>query len=153
MQEPSGLILNNCGGDVFKHGDNNRWTDNQRGTADDRLIQTKPAPAIGQFNFITAQALTAQLVQPTDPAYAKTCLEAAKRTLAYCQREQVGKGPAELGLLGAGEDRRGLRGLGGPPHDAPLVAHHNISWASRPPALQAVVALVNVLGLSVQEPH
>ncbi len=38
MQEPDGHLMSHIGGDVERHGDNNRFTDNQPGTADDRVI-------------------------------------------------------------------------------------------------------------------
>ncbi len=84
MQEPAGFVMHNCGGDIVKHGDNNRWTDNQIGTDDDRLIQTKPAGNIEQFNFVMAQAMTARFTRANDDSYSLQCGEAAQRGLTWC---------------------------------------------------------------------
>jgi hypothetical protein len=52
MQEPAGYLMDQVGGDVFKHGDNNRYTDNISGTEDDRWIVTKPNAPVFQYMFI-----------------------------------------------------------------------------------------------------
>ena len=55
MQEPGGYLMDQIGGDVYKHGDNNRFTDNISGTADDRWIVTKPNAPVFQYMFIISQ--------------------------------------------------------------------------------------------------
>jgi len=55
MQEPAGYLMDQVGGDVFKHGDNNRYTDNIPGTADDRWIVTKPNAPVFQYMFVISQ--------------------------------------------------------------------------------------------------
>jgi len=89
--------MHNCGGDIFAHGDNNRWTDNKIGTEDDRLIQTKPVSPIGQYNFIAAEAMAARLTREGDPDYSKKSLDAALRCFAWCQTGNAGKNAGELG--------------------------------------------------------
>ena len=90
MQEPDGYIMAHCGGDVFRHSDSNHWTDNIKGTVDDRVIKTTPEGMAGQFRFITAQAMTARVARASgnpDGAeflYAERCLEAGVRCLGWC---------------------------------------------------------------------
>ncbi|QMU26859.1 glycoside hydrolase family 9 protein [Adhaeribacter radiodurans] len=103
MQEPLGYVMDFIGGDLKKHSDNNRWTDNKiasggtpinlvtpnAGTSkqlmlvaanhDDRIIQTQPVDMMAQYNFITSEALMARITEKIDPTYAKKCLEAAKK--------------------------------------------------------------------------
>ncbi|HMQ87519.1 MAG TPA: glycoside hydrolase family 9 protein [Flavilitoribacter sp.] len=122
MQEPDGHIMSYIGGDVQKHSDSNRWTDNIigeetgelqmvkpnagrsphdmliRGTKDDRIIRTDPLDLTGQFNFITAEAMTARVVKRTDRAYARRCLKAAEDCFSWCLKNDT---PYETGELGA----------------------------------------------------
>lgn len=108
MQEPQGYVMDFVGGDLQKHSDNNRWTDNKKGSGgtdiklvnpnagiskqsmlvsgdqDDRIIQTRPAGMTAQYNFITAQAMVARITLKTDPAYSKKCIEAAKKCFDWC---------------------------------------------------------------------
>jgi len=108
MQESSGYVMSHVGGDVLKHGDSNRWTDNiigdENGTAktikpnsggssgeitiagvkDDRVIQTNPLDRLGQYNFIIVEAVMARLTQQSDPNYSKRCLTAASRCFDWC---------------------------------------------------------------------
>jgi hypothetical protein len=55
MQEPQGYLMDQVGGDVYKHGDNNRFTDNISGTADDRWIVTTPSAPVFQYMFVISQ--------------------------------------------------------------------------------------------------
>jgi len=55
MQEPDGFLMDQVGGDVYEHGDNNRFTDNIPGTADDRWIVTKPNAPVFQYMFVISQ--------------------------------------------------------------------------------------------------
>lgn len=108
MQEPQGYVMDFIGGDLQKHSDNNRWTDNKIGSGgtniklaepnagiskqlmlisgehDDRIIQTQPVEMTAQYNFITAEAMMARITSKTDPAYSKQCLEAAKKCYNWC---------------------------------------------------------------------
>src|SRR5215212_7584253 len=108
MQEPQGYVMDFIGGDLKKHSDNNRWTDNEIanggtdiklvtpnagisnqimlvcGNQDDRIIQTQPVEMTAQYNFITAEAMVARITSKTDPAYSKRCLAAAKKCFDWC---------------------------------------------------------------------
>lgn len=112
MQEPQGYVMDFIGGDLKKHSDNNRWTDNEidkggtdiklvtpnagtskqlmlvSGKKDDRIIQTEPVKIPAQYNFITAEAMVARITLKTDPAYSKRCLEAAKKCYDWCVKSQ-----------------------------------------------------------------
>ena len=55
MQEPEGYLMTQVGGDVYKHGDNNRFTDNIPGTSDDRWIVTSPSDPVFQYMFVISQ--------------------------------------------------------------------------------------------------
>ncbi|HUQ65689.1 MAG TPA: glycoside hydrolase family 9 protein, partial [Flavitalea sp.] len=91
MQEPAGYVMDFVGGDLEKHSDNNRWTDNKTGTNgtaiklikpnagasqslmltskehDDRIIQTQAVEMSAQYNFITSQAMVAHITAEADP--------------------------------------------------------------------------------------
>jgi len=108
MQEPSGYVMSHVGGDVLKHGDSNRWTDNIigdeigsaktikpssgrssgeitiAGAKDDRVIETKPLDRLGQYNFAMTEAIMARLTQQSDPDYSEKCLKAALRCFDWC---------------------------------------------------------------------
>ncbi len=64
MQEPQGYLMEQVGGDVYKHGDNNRFTDNIPGTADDRWIVTTPNEPVFQYMFVIAQCNMAMADRP-----------------------------------------------------------------------------------------
>ncbi len=55
MQEPEGYLMDQVGGDVYEHGDNNRFTDNISGTPDDRWIVTTPNAPVFQYMFVISQ--------------------------------------------------------------------------------------------------
>ncbi len=108
MQEPQGYVMDFVGGDLKKHSDNNRWTDNKievggadiklvtpntgiskqlmlvSGDKDDRIIQTQPVEMAAQYNFVTAEALVARITLKIDPAYSRRCLNAAKKCYDWC---------------------------------------------------------------------
>jgi hypothetical protein len=67
MQEPAGYIMDQVGGDVYKHGDNNRFTDNIPGTADDRWIVTTPNAPVFQYIFVISQC-NITLAEKLDPS-------------------------------------------------------------------------------------
>ncbi len=85
MQEDEGYVMAHCGGDVFAHSDSNHWTDNLRGTEDDRVIKTTPEGLAGQLRFVAAQAVAARVAgSQGDGAYAKVCLKAGARCFSWC---------------------------------------------------------------------
>jgi hypothetical protein len=123
MQEPEGYIMSFVGGDVQKHSDSNRWTDNMTGdyeegepyftkpnagksnadmliigTKDDRVIKTTPLDLMGQYNFITSEAIVARIAKETDPDYSARCLSAAEKCLIWCKKSDNGLNP---GIIGA----------------------------------------------------
>jgi hypothetical protein len=121
MQEPQGYVMSFVGGDVRKHSDSNRWTDNQVaekggdlamvkpttghssqdmlvfGTKDDRVIETQPLDITGQFNFITAQALMARVTKGSDAAYSQKCLQAARKCFEWCVKTNKESNPRIIG--------------------------------------------------------
>jgi Glycosyl hydrolase family 9/Cellulase N-terminal ig-like domain len=108
MQEPEGYIMNFVGGDVKKHSDSNRWTDNEIGpeggeltfvkptirkgdmlifgTNDDRVIRTDPAGMGAQYNFITSEAIMARITKAKDAGYSDKCLQAAIKCFDWCTK-------------------------------------------------------------------
>lgn len=108
MQEPQGYIMSFIGGGIKENGDNNRWTDGEIGTDggvsdfvkptagkfktnlyifgsnDDRIIQTNPLDMLGQYNFITSEAIMARITKSKDAAYSKKCLQAAVKCFDWC---------------------------------------------------------------------
>lgn len=122
MQEPAGYIMNFVGGDVKKHSDSNRWTDNEAGeeggeirlvrpsdgksktemlvsgSTDDRIIQTDPLDMAGQYNFITAEASMARITERKNKIYSKKCLQAAIKCFNWCT--ESGK-DTNAGIIGA----------------------------------------------------
>ena len=101
MQEPAGYVMNFVGGDVKKHSDSNRWTDNEIGAEgrelgfvrpnagestaemlifgsnDDRVIRTDPVELKGQYHFVVAEAIFSRIMKSEDSEYAERCLTAA----------------------------------------------------------------------------
>jgi hypothetical protein len=122
MQEPAGYIMSYVGGDVQKHSDSNRWTDNKIGNEegelrftkpnagksnadmliigvkDDRVIKTDPLDIMGQYNFVTAEAIMARISKKKDRTYAKRCLDAAQKCFVWCKASGQKQNP---GILGA----------------------------------------------------
>jgi hypothetical protein len=107
MQEPQGYVMNYVGGDVKKHSDSNRWTNNTIdkeggelhfavpeggtsksdmlifGSQDDRVIRTDPVSMTGQYNFVTSEALMARITKTTNPGYSQKCLAAARKCFEW----------------------------------------------------------------------
>lgn len=82
MQSPDGYVYSyGIGGDPVEEG--NHWTDNVRGTADDRRVAVNVGDVSLQHQFIAAQAMVASVFARDDGAYAGRCLEAAKRCFAW----------------------------------------------------------------------
>ncbi len=92
MQAPEGYVMDYCGGD-----DGNNYTDNRIGTADDRLIHIEPCELPGQFHFIAAQAAMSRHTRESDPAYARSCEEAANECLEWCVNTRSTGGASSLG--------------------------------------------------------
>ncbi|MGM0377261.1 MAG: glycoside hydrolase family 9 protein [Bacteroidota bacterium] len=112
MQEPEGYVMNYVGGDVKKHADSNRWTDNEIGeeegelrtvmpttgkamremlifgSKDDRVIRTDPADLLAQYNFITTQAMMTRITINIDPEYSQKCLQAAIKCFNWCNENE-----------------------------------------------------------------
>ena len=121
MQESQGYVMDFIGGDLKKHSDNNRWTDNKignggtdiklvepnagisknlmliSGNQDDRVIQTQPVEMTAQYNFVTAQAMMARITSKSDRAYSKRCLDAAQRCYDWCVKSAVDTNTAIAG--------------------------------------------------------
>lgn len=121
MQEPDGFVMNFIGGGMNENNDNNRWTDNDIGpdggelvqvtpdggrskqvmsvigSKDDRVIQTRPVGIVGQYNFITSEAIMARLTSNGDPEYSKKCLLAATNCYNWCVRENRNLNAGALG--------------------------------------------------------
>jgi hypothetical protein len=128
MQEPAGYVMKHIGGEVKKNFDSNRWTDNEIGeeggelhfaqptagalalvdedytevlifgSKDDRIIETKPADLISQYNFVTSEAAMARIAKNIDPAYSDKCLRAAINCFAWCQSTDT---VAKTGVIGS----------------------------------------------------
>jgi hypothetical protein len=110
MQEPQGYVMNFIGGEVKQNWDNNRWTDNNIGTEggelrlikppagkspnemlifgskDDRIIQTDPVDMVGQYNFITSEAIMVRITKTKDVNYSQKCLKAAIKCFDWCTK-------------------------------------------------------------------
>ncbi|MBK8501828.1 MAG: glycoside hydrolase family 9 protein [Saprospiraceae bacterium] len=121
MQEPAGFIMSYIGGDVQKHSDSNRWTDNKMGddegelrfakpnagksTADmlligdkdDRVIKTDPPDIMGQYNFVTAEAMMARITKKKDRSYSNRCLAAAQKCFEWCKTSDEQENQGVLG--------------------------------------------------------
>ena len=122
MQEPQGYVMNYVGGDVKKHSDSNRWTNNLIekengelrflkpntgrsdndmlvfGTIDDRVIRTDPVGMVGQYNFITAEAIMSRITAKENPDYSQKCLRAALKCFEWCRTQPADEDP---GITGA----------------------------------------------------
>ncbi|MBK8881551.1 MAG: glycoside hydrolase family 9 protein [Bacteroidales bacterium] len=121
MQEPQGYIMNYVGGDVQKHSDSNRWTNNDIekeggelkfvkpntgtstsdmlifGSQDDRVIRTDPVGITGQYNFITSEAIMARITKTGNPDYSQKCLAAAKKCFEWCAEKTEDESPGTIG--------------------------------------------------------
>ena len=93
MQTREGWVWHDAGGGVNGDNSDNHWTDNQRGTEDDRYINTSRSPLVHAM-FATLEAIAAQAYAKPDPGYANQCLEAAERCW---EASPHGGGAVELG--------------------------------------------------------
>jgi hypothetical protein len=122
MQEPQGYEMNYVGGDVKKHSDSNRWTNNEIGkeggdlkfvkptagrsmndmllfgSNDDRVIRTDPVDSIAQYNFIASEAIMARITKADNPVYSEKCLNAAIICFDWCKKTIKEK---DAGIFGA----------------------------------------------------
>ncbi len=96
MQEPQGYLMNQVGGDVYAHGDNNRFTDNISGTPDDRWIVTTPNAPVFQYMFVISQCniSLAEGLTPENPY-----LEKAIRCFKWSVENRVISNIHELGAV------------------------------------------------------
>jgi hypothetical protein len=93
MQDRDGLVWADTGGGINGDNSDDHWTDNIRGTKDDRHVNVSKGGRT-QAMFIALQAIVAQVFRPADPGYSQQCLDAALR----CWRawERKGGDPGEL---------------------------------------------------------
>ena len=91
MQEPQGYLMANIG------GNENRWTDSEIGTKDDRIIRTNPVNMLSQFNFITSEAILARIIKARDGNYSKKCLDAAVKCYDWCIKTNKETSPVITG--------------------------------------------------------
>jgi len=98
MQEPIGYVMNHCGGDLFTHADNNRWTDNDLNSADDRMIDTSPCDTTAQWIFVLVEAALSRLTHETDPLYAERCINAAEHCFTWLKANDMTHTTTELGV-------------------------------------------------------
>jgi hypothetical protein len=94
MQEPAGYLMNQVGGDVYAHGDNNRFTDNISGTEDDRWIVTSPNAPVFQYMFIQSQCniILAEGLNGDNPY-----LEKAERCYQWATKNNIAETIHEIG--------------------------------------------------------
>lgn len=107
MQEPAGYVMDYCGGD-----DSNHWTDNRRGTQDDRPIHVDPCEFPSQFHFLAAQAAMVRHLRQDDPTYSRCCKDAALKCLQWCLHKEPPRLTLSLSMaiLAAIEMHRALGG-------------------------------------------
>jgi len=121
MQEPQGYVMSFIGGGLKENADNNRWTDSEIGpdggtlgfikpnagkasanlyifgNNDDRVIQTRPLGMVGQYNFITSEALMARITKAKDASYSQKCLQAAINCFDWCTKNSKGVNAGTIG--------------------------------------------------------
>ncbi|MGA2202496.1 MAG: glycoside hydrolase family 9 protein [Terriglobales bacterium] len=87
LQDPEGYYYSyGIGGDAPEEG--NHWTDNVRGTSDDRKAATRPGEPHLQHMFIAAQSQLAMLYEGWDAPYAKRSLDAAVRCFNWVRKRE-----------------------------------------------------------------
>lgn len=121
MQEPDGYVMSQIGYKIKEHSDNNRWTDNIIGeeggelryinptagrstvkmtifgNKDDRVIYTNPIYTVGQYNFITSQALMARITKTENFNYSQKCLQAAIKCFEWTNKSYKETNPGIIG--------------------------------------------------------
>jgi len=87
LQDPEGYYYSyGIGGDAPEEG--NHWTDNVRGTTDDRKAVTHPGDPCLQHMFIAAQAQLAMVYAGWDAPYAQRSKEAAVRCFEWVKKRE-----------------------------------------------------------------
>jgi hypothetical protein len=86
MQDTDGQVWADVGGGLNGDNSDNHWTDNVRGTSDDRYVNTSKNAQI-QAMFVTLQAMISQAYRATDPRYAQSCLDAGVRCSRAAKHE------------------------------------------------------------------
>lgn len=87
LQDPEGYYyFYGIGGDLPKHG--NHWTDNIRGTPDDRKAVTLPGKPYLQHMFIAAQSQLARVYKDWDTPYTQRALDAAVRCFNWVTKRE-----------------------------------------------------------------
>ncbi len=86
MQDTDGQVWADVGGGLNGDNSDNHWTDNVRGTSDDRYVNTAKNAQI-QAMFVTLQAMISQAYRATDPRYAQICLDAGVRCWRAAKHE------------------------------------------------------------------
>jgi hypothetical protein len=93
----------------------NHWTDNVRGTADDRQICINVGLPYQQHMFIIGQAHLAHLYRDWDAHYAQTCLAAARRCFNWQKGEDARSASAPNALSPDRYRPSGYKGYVPPP--------------------------------------
>jgi len=87
LQDPEGYYYSyGIGGDAPEEG--NHWTDNVRGTADDRKAVTRPGDPGLQHMFVAAQAQLAMVYAGWDAPYAQGARGAAIRCFEWVRKRE-----------------------------------------------------------------
>jgi hypothetical protein len=86
MQDTDGRIWADVAGGVNGDNSDNHWTDNVRGTDDDRFVNTSKG-GIVQPMWTALQAMVQQAYKDSDPAYGQACLDVAVRCWRANKRE------------------------------------------------------------------
>ena len=98
MQEPDGYVMAHAAGDLYQHGDNNRWTDNIMHNDDDRWIETRPLGRDGQYTFVAVESMMARFTRNDDPEYSRKCLDAAVKCFDWCTRSTRNESTGTAGI-------------------------------------------------------
>ncbi len=84
MLDPSGRVYNDVAAGIDGDNSDNRWTDNQIKSGDERSINTEYHPEV-QWEFIYLNALCSTLFKESDEIYAEKCLKAALKALSFIE--------------------------------------------------------------------
>lgn len=91
MQDPdTGMVWKDTAGGINGDNSDNYWSDNERGTGDERHVNPDFVPAI-QWDFVAVQAHVARAFAGTDHGYCVRCREAAERCLRTLPLEPAGR--------------------------------------------------------------
>jgi len=95
MQDADGSVWHDVAGGVNGDNSDNHWTDNVRGTADDRHVNTSVELYL-QWEFVLLESMLARLFATVDPAYAAQCQTAASRAHRFATSRET-KNVQDLG--------------------------------------------------------